>query len=71
MDHTHVDVLGIIGSKENLVLRRGLHDIVTTLGHRKQLALRAMVVGDNLAELLLREGTIIEHGVLILVEVLQ
>ena len=71
MDHAHVDVLGIVRSDEDLVFRCGLHLVVLALRDSLQLGHSLMVFSDSLGHLFCSHGAVIQHGVLIVLEVLQ
>ena len=71
MNHAHVDVLGLIGSDENLVLRRVLQGVVLVLRYGLQFLGYQMVLGNGFAQFLLAHGTIVEHTALVLTELAQ
>ena len=72
VDHAHVDVLGIEGSHQYLVSGRGLQLVVPPLwsglqGRGEQCEVR----GERLRQLALGHGTVVEHGVLIVRQMVQ
>ena len=71
MDHAHVNVLGIIRSNDDFVLRRRLHLVVLAFGHGLQLGHGLVVFGDGFGHLLSGHRAVIQHGMLVVLEVLQ
>ena len=71
VDHTKVDVLGIVRSDENLVLVGGLQFVVLALGHGLKFSFGLVVLSDNSSHFFGSHRTIIQNGMLIVLEVFQ
>ena len=59
VDHAHVDVLGVIGCQQYLVLRGCLHGVVLAFRHSHKLLAGLVSLRHHLSELLLGERAII------------
>ena len=60
----HIDVLGLVGSKQNLGLRRLLFHVINADRHGCKVLFGLVDLAQALVQLLLGHGTIINHGVL-------